>query len=86
MSRSDSQNGAGKRPNEPRMMNATTETEPEVAGSASALYDPQTKAVMLDITTTDGDLISIELQPPELLQESLSHALRNRAEDIGAPL
>jgi len=48
---------------------------PQIAHSASAVYDSTHKAVLLNIATAEGELITVLLEEPRLLRDSLENAL-----------
>lgn len=53
----------------------------QTARSVSAMYDPITGAVTLDITRANGEPDTIELPDPQGFLETLSNALSERAKD-----
>jgi hypothetical protein len=55
------------------------------ARSASAIYDPASGRVRLDVTLSDGETISIDLLCPELLADSLQRALQRKREINAKP-
>lgn len=61
----------------------TQETkEPGTAQSANAIYDPFSGAITLDIKTPRNELFTFDVVEPLELLQTLSDAVRQRADDL----